>query len=111
MNARQKAKTYKRLYENMSQEAWRLRHLLRNEALRDQVHRGYGEVDTIKIVKYWDDRLPEEYIKNEIARGLAEFCLENNLIKFEKTEKAEPYLEYTRVTGTMLVGRRWGDSE
>lgn len=71
----------------------------------------YGEIETIKIVKYFHDSISEEDIKNEIAKKLIEYCFENNLIKFEKQKKSDPYLEYSRIVGTMYVAKKWNEEE
>ena len=112
MNARQKAKKYKKLVELYKDKAEAYDRHARADAFRRQYEReSYGTIETIKICKYFDDRLPEEYIKNDVAKSIAEYCLENGLIKFKKEEKREPFLEYKRVIGTMYVCKKWGDTD
>ena len=111
MNARQKAKKYKKMAEQYKDKAEAFDRIARADAFRRQYERGYGTIDTIKICKYWDERLPEEYIKNDIAKSIGDFCLENGLIKFEKQEKHEPFLDYVRVIGTMHVCKKWGEDD
>ena len=74
MNARQKAKKYKKIAERYKDkaEAW------------DRY---------MKVTKYWDDRVPEEILKEEIARDIAECLLKEGYIDF----KVNDYNEYNMV--------------
>lgn len=82
MNARQKAKKYKRLAEINKDKADAFDRQMRSEAFKKQVSR-YGTIETLKIVKFWDDRVPEEFIKNDISRDIAECLLREGYIYFE----------------------------
>ena len=108
MNARQKAKKYKKIAERYKDkaEAWD-RHM-RAEAFNKMARR-YGTIETFKVCKYWDDRVPEEFLKGEISRAIAECLLREGYISFE----VEDYNEYNmmrRVIATIKV-TKVGDSE
>lgn len=82
MNARQKAKKYKKIAESCKAKAEAFDRQMRSEAFKKQVSR-YGTIETLKIVKFWDDRVPEELIKNDISRDIAECLLREGYIYFE----------------------------
>ena len=110
MNLRQKAKKYKKLAELNRIKAEAHDRYMRSEALKRQLERGGGEIKTISVVKYWDDRFPEELVKEDIAREFANFCLENDLIDF----KVSDYDQFTmarRIIATMMIAKKWEECE
>lgn len=60
MNARQKAKKYKKMAERYKDkaEAWD-RHQ-RSGLYKQTFRRGYGTIETLKVAKWWDYRCPED---------------------------------------------------
>lgn len=109
MNARQKAKKYKKLAEINKAKADAYDRYMRAEALKRQLERSGGEIKTIKVVKYWDDRFPEEFVKDDIAREFGNFCLENNLIDFKIENNYNEYNKMRRVVATLKVAKEWGE--
>ena len=109
MNARQKAKKYKKLAERNSEKAAAYDRFMRSEALKRQLERSGGEIKTIKVVKYWDDRFPEGLIKEDIAHEFGNFCLENNLIDFKIENNYNEYNKMRRVIATLKVAKEWGE--
>ena len=76
MNARQKAKKYKakaEMYDRM------IRHELFNKALS----RSRGEIRTLQINRIVDFRVPEEFVKREMAHEIAKSLFENNMIDYK----------------------------
>ena len=107
MNARQKAKKYKKLAELNRIKAEAHDRLLKSEAFRQFVNRMNGTVETIKIVRLWDDRFPVEFMKNDISKEFGKFCLDNNLIHLEVDENYDEFTMCRKVTGTMKVCKDW----
>lgn len=108
MNARQKAKKYKKLAERYKDKAEAWDRYARSEALSKYMRR-YGTIETLKVVKFWDDRMPEEFLKEEISKAFAECLLREGYIDF----KVEDYNEYNmmrKVVGTIKV-TKVGDYE
>ena len=85
---------------------------MRTRAFEREAHkRIYGTVETVKVVKYWDDRNPDTFVRNEIAHDFGKLCLENNLIYFEVEDNYNEYNGLRRVIGTLRVAKKWGDEE
>lgn len=106
MNARQKAKKYKKLAEAYKK-------LLKGEVFKPNVKINIknGTIETIKVVRLWDDRFPDEFIKNEISKEFGKFCLENNLIYLEVDKNYDELTMCRKITGTMKVCKDWWENE
>lgn len=110
MNARQKAKKYKKIAERYKDKAEAWDRYMRLEAFKENVRRRYGTIETIKVAKYWDDGLPEELLKREIAREIAECLLREGYIDFKVNDNYNEYNMMRRVIATIKV-TKVGDSE
>jgi len=112
MNARQKAKKYKKIAERYKDKAEAYNRIMRSEAFNKEVHkRCYGTIETVKILKYWDDRVPDIFVRREIANELGKYCLENDLICFEVNDNYDEYNGKRRVVGILKIAKQWGESE
>ena len=87
MNARQKAKKYKKLAEKYKAEADAWRQYARTEAAKH--HKTAAKVKTIHFFKLVTreelEYIPEETIKRELATDIGQALLDANLIRW-KTE-------------------------
>lgn len=111
MNARQKAKKCKKYIEELEKEVAVCRIQQRAEAFRRATaKRSIGTLETFKIVKLWDDRVPEEYLKREMAEEIGRFMLENNLIYWE-VENGYNERMLRRITATVRAARNGGWEE
>lgn len=110
MNARQKAKKYKKIAERYKDKAEAWDRYMRSEAFKEIARRRYGTIETLKVVKYWDDRVPEEFLKGEIAREIAECLLREGYIDFKVNDNYNEYNMMRRVVATIKV-TKVGDSE
>ena len=102
MNARQKAKRYKKIAERYKEKAEAYDRYMKEEMYKRAVRR-YGTIETLKVVKYWDDRIPEEFIKNEIAQEFAKCLLQEGYIDFKVNDNYNEYNMVRRVIGTIKV--------
>lgn len=103
MNVRQKVKKYKKIAERYKDKAEAWDRYMMCEALRKSVIRRYGTIETLKIAKYWDDRVPEEFLKGEIARDFAECLLREGYIHFEVSDNYNEYNMMRRIIATIKV--------
>ncbi len=110
MNARQKAKKCKKYIKELEEEVMVYRVIQRAEAFKENVRRRYGTIETLKVAKYWDDRVPEEFLKGEIAREIAEYLLREGYIDFKVNDNYNEYNMMRRVIATIKV-TKVGDSE
>lgn len=111
MNARQKAKKYKKYIKALETENALYKISQRAEAfLRTNEKRRFGTLETIKICKYWDDRIPEDFVKREIAEEIARFMIENNMIHWE-VDAGYNERGLRRITGTIRAARNGGWEE
>ncbi len=110
MNARQKAKKCKKYIKELEEEVMVYRVIQRAEAFKENVRRRYGTIETLKVVKYWDDRVPEEFLKGEIAREIAECLLREGYVDFKVNDNYNEYNMMRRVIATIKV-TKVGDSE
>lgn len=110
MNARQKAKKYKKMAERYKDkaEAWDM--YMRAEAFKEIARRRYGTIETLKVAKYWDDRIPEEFIKREISNELVNALLSEGYIDFKVNDNYNEYNMMRRIIATIKV-TKVGDSE
>ncbi|MBR5320798.1 MAG: hypothetical protein IKU41_03040 [Clostridia bacterium] len=104
MNARQKAKKYKKIAERYKEKAEAWDKYARLEELK-YVVRKYGTIETLKVAKYWDDRIPEEFIKREISQDFAECLLRDGYIEFEVNNNYNEYNMMRRVIATLKVSK------
>ena len=109
MNARQKAKKYKKIAERYKDKAEAWDRYMRAEAFNKTVRR-YGTIETIKVAKYWDDRVSEEFLKGEISRDIAECLLREGYIDFKVNDNYNEYNMMRRVIATIKV-TKVGESE
>jgi hypothetical protein len=109
MNARQKAKKYKKIAERYKNKAEAWDRYMRSEALKNVV-RKYGTIETLKVAKYWDDRVPEEFLKKEISQDIAECLLREGYIDFKVNDNYNEYNMVRRVIATIKV-TKVGESE
>lgn len=111
MNARQKAKKYKKYIEKLENEVAIYRIEQRAEEFRRaNAKRSIGTLETFKIVKLWDDRIPEEYLKREMAEEIGRFMIENKLIHWE-VESGYNERMLRRITATVRAARNGGWEE
>lgn len=111
MNARQKAKKCKKYIKELEKEVAVYRIQQRAEAFRRATaKRSIGTLETIKICKYWDDRIPEDFVKIEIAEEIARFMIENNMIYWEVDAGYNERM-LRRITGTIRAARNGGWEE
>lgn len=110
MNARQKAKKCKKYIKELEEEVMVYRVIQRAEAFKENVRRRYGTIETLKVVKYWDDRVPEELLKGEIAREIAECLLREGYIDFKVNDNYNEYNMMRKVVAMIKV-TKVGDSE
>jgi len=110
MNARQKAKKYKKIAERFKDKAEAWDRYMKVEAFKKAVKR-YGTIDTLKIVKYWDDREPEEFVKSEISREIAKCLLSEGYIDFKVDDNYNEYNMMRRVIGSVKVTKTRGGEE
>ena len=102
MNARQKAKKYKKIAERYKEKAEAWDRYIRAEAFK-QVSRRYGTIETLKVVKWWDDREPEDFVKREIAAEIGDCMLREGYIDFEIYDNYNVYNMLRRVIATVKV--------
>ena len=113
MNARQKAKKYKKMAERYKDkaEAWdshQISELWKNAYRRSR----YGTIETLKVAKWLDDRFPEEFIKKSIAQDLAECLLREGYIDFKIDDDYNEYNMKRRVIATLKVTKGgWNDED
>lgn len=108
MNARQKAKKYKKLAELNRIKAEAHDRLLKSEAFKRYLSRKNGTIETIKIVKLWrDDKFPIDFIKNDISKEFGQFCLDNGLIYLKVDDDYDEFTMCRKVTGTMKICKDW----
>lgn len=111
MNARQKAKRCKKYIKELEKEVALYRIMQRAEEFRrTNEKRRLGTLETFKIVKFWDDRVPEEYLKREMAEEIGRFMTENNLIYWE-VENGYNERMLRRITATVKAARNGGWEE
>lgn len=90
MNARQKAKKYKKIAELYQDKATIYDIIQRTEAFhRHSSEMMGGTIEKVKVSVIIDDRVipyrvPEEVRKRELAKALAESLLQSGLIHYEK---------------------------
>lgn len=110
MNVRQKAKKYKKIAERYKDKAEAWDRYMRAEAFKEIARRRYGTIETLKVVKYWDYRVPEEILKGEIAREIADCLLREGYIDFKVNDNYNEYNMMRRIIATIKV-TKVGDSE
>lgn len=110
MNARQKAKKYKKIAERYKDKAEAWDSYMRAEAFKEIARRRYGTIETLKVAKYWDDRVPEEVLKGEISQEIADCLLREGYIDFKVNDNYDEYNMMRRVIATIKV-TKVGDSE
>lgn len=104
MNARQKAKKYKKMAERYKDKANAWDSHLTSELWKSAYRRSrYGTIETLKVVKFLDDRFPEEFIKKSIAQDLAECLLREGYIDFKIDDDYNGYNMGKRIIGTLKV--------
>ena len=112
MNARQKAKRYKKEAESNAEKASAYDILMRTRAFEREAHkRRYGTIETFKVCKYWDDRVPEEFIKREISQEIADSLLREGYIDFKVNDNYNEYNMVRRVVATIKVTKVGEDKE
>lgn len=102
MNARQKAKKYKKIAERYKEKAEAWDRYARQEALSNYMRR-YGTIETLKVVKFWDDGVPEQFLKREIAQEFAKCLLREGYIDFKVDDDYNEYNMMRKVVGTIKV--------
>lgn len=112
MNARQKAKKYKKMAERYKDKAEAYDRLQRTEAYKRAFRRGYGTIETLKVVKWWDYRCPvdEELFKKEMAMGFVDCLLREGYIDFKVNNDYEGFIMVRKMTATLKVTKGgWND--
>jgi hypothetical protein len=113
MNARQKAKKYKKMAERYKDKAnaWDAYLRYSNHFYGAFPRRNYGTIETLRVAKYWDNRVPEKFIKERIAEDLANYILREGFINFE-IEAYNEYNDMRRIIGTLKVTKGgWNDED
>lgn len=110
MNARQKAKKCKKYIKELEEEVMICRIMQRAQAFKENVRREYGTIETLKVVNYCDDRVPEEFLKEKMSREIAEHLLREGYIDFKVSYAYNEYNTMRRVVATIKV-TKVGDSE
>lgn len=107
MNARQKAKKYKKMAERYKDKAnaWDAYLRYSNHFYGAFPRRGYGTIETLRVAKYWDDRVPIEFLKGKMAEDFADCLIRDDYIDFKVEEDYDVYTMKRRVIGTLLVVR------
>lgn len=105
MNARQKAKKYKKMAERYKNKAnaWDAYLRYSNHFYGAFPHRGYGTIETLKVVKLCNDIFPEEFIKKSIAQDIAECLLREGYIDFKIDDDYNEYNMNKRIIATLKV--------
>lgn len=105
MNARQKAKKYKKMAERYKDKAEAWDRQQRTELYKHAFRRGYGTVETLKVAKRLDYRVlvDEEFLKKEMAMELAEALLREGYINFKVDDEFDEYTMASRMTATLKV--------
>jgi len=115
MNARQKAKKYKKIAERYKDKADAWDMYLRYSNGFYGIHpRRYGTIETLKVVKWWDYRLPvdDELFKREIAIELADCLIREGYVGFKVTEDYECPNARRKITATLKVTKGgWNDDD
>lgn len=115
MNARQKAKKYKKMAERYKDKAnaWDAYQRYSNHFYGAFSRRGYGTIETLKVIKWWDDRMQgyEEFFKKEMAMELADCLLREGYIDFKVDDKINEYTKVRRMTGTLKVTKGGWDND
>lgn len=110
MNARQKAKKYKKIAERYKDEAeaWR-RHVIA-ESFKNSSRR-YGTIDTLKVVEYWDDRVPEEVVKEELSVTIAKCLIRDGYIDFKISDNYNEYNMCRKIVAALKTIKPLGGDE
>lgn len=111
MNLRQKAKKYKKLAELNRIKAEAYDRMMLREAFKQSSERMPGTIETIKVVRLWDDRIPDIFIRKEISAEFGKFCLENGLIYLKVEENYDERTMCRKVTGIMKVCKDWWEDK
>ena len=115
MNARQKAKKYKKMAEEYKNKAnaWDTYLRYSNHFYGVFSSRKYSPIETLKVVKWLDYRVPvdeEEFFKKEMAMELAEALLREGYIDFKATEDYGRPIMVRKITATLNVTKGgWND--
>lgn len=116
MNLRQKAKKYKKEAERYKNKAnaWDTYLRYSNHFYSAFPSRGYGTIETFKVAKMWDDRVPvdEDYFKKEMAMELAECLLREGYIDFKVESEYSQYNLNKLMIATLKVTQGgWNDED
>ena len=116
MNLRQKAKKWKKIAEEYKNKAnaWDAYLRYSNHFYGAFPRRGYGTIETLKVAKMWDDRVPvdeEEFFKKEMAMELAECLLREGYIDFKVKSEYNQYNLNKIMTATLKVTKGAWDYE
>lgn len=103
MNARQKAKKYKKLYEEYKADADSWKRYARTEAAKH--HETAAKVKTIRFIKLIPDemflKMPEEAIKKDIMADIGQTICDEKLIRWKKEDVDE--MCCVRISGKLDV--------
>ena len=113
MNARQKAKKYKKMAERYKDKANAWDRHQRSELYKQTFRRGYGTIETLKVAKLLDYRVlvDEEFLKKEMAMELAEALLREGYINFKVDDEFNEYTMASRMTATLKVTKGAWDND
>lgn len=106
MNLRQKAKKYKQIAEINKAKAEAFDSIAVKRHLNSRFGMGYGTIETLTIVKLWDDRCSEDFVKAEIAKDIAECLLREGYISFEVDDDCDHYTGLRKVRAFLLIAKR-----
>lgn len=108
MNLRQKAKKYKQLAEINKAKAEAFDRYIRysNNHYGMYGMGGYWNIETLCVAKLWDDRCPEEFVKREIAKEIAECLIRDGHIDFEVDDDYDERSGLRRVIARLSVTKR-----
>ncbi len=99
MNARQKAKLYKKRLETIQD--------MLNPKIPQIISGNISTIETISVSKIWDERIPIEFIKKDVAHRLAELLLDCNFIYYKVDYNCDSFKMCKSVKGYIKVCKDW----
>lgn len=101
MNARQKAKIYKKRLETIQN--------ILNPKIPQIISANISKIETVSVVKIWDERIPIEFIKKDVAHRLAELLLDCNFIYYKVDNNCDNFKMCKSVKGSIRVCKEGSD--
>ena len=111
MNARQKAKKYKKIAERYKDDAEAWNRYIKAEMFKNATKRRYGTIETYKVVEYWDDRVPDEVVKEELSVTMAKCLMRDGYIDFKISDNYNEYNMCRKIVAALKVAKPLGGDE